>query len=92
MHAEAWHGARLRHRLGFALGGAFGLNFMAMPDAIDALMNLFNAPVESLTSTVYNIGAFSPSAEEPPGSKRSGSAGKDRSDWSGAKNASIRIV
>ena len=38
--------------------------FMAMPDAIDALMNLFNAPVESLSSTVYNIGAFSPSAEE----------------------------
>lgn len=38
--------------------------FMAMPDAIDALMGLFNAPAESLSSTVYNVGSFSPSAEE----------------------------
>lgn len=38
--------------------------FMAMPDAIDALMNLFNAPAESLSTTVYNVGSFSPSAEE----------------------------
>jgi threonine 3-dehydrogenase len=37
--------------------------FMAMPDAIDALMRLFNAPKASLTRTAYNIGAFSPSAE-----------------------------
>lgn len=38
--------------------------FMAMPDAIDALMKLFNAPVETLSTTVYNVGSFSPSAEE----------------------------
>jgi nucleoside-diphosphate-sugar epimerase len=38
--------------------------FMAMPDAIDALMKLFNAPSDALTLTAYNIGAFSPSAEE----------------------------
>jgi nucleoside-diphosphate-sugar epimerase len=38
--------------------------FMAMPDAIDALLGLFNAPASALTSTVYNVGAFSPSAEE----------------------------
>jgi len=38
--------------------------FMAMPDAIDALMRLFNAPAEDLTSTVYNVGSFSPSAEQ----------------------------
>jgi nucleoside-diphosphate-sugar epimerase len=38
--------------------------FMAMPDAIDALLKLFDAPAENLTSNVYNIGAFSPSAEE----------------------------
>lgn len=37
--------------------------FMAMPDAIDALIRLFNAPAASLTRTAYNIGAFSPSAE-----------------------------
>lgn len=38
--------------------------FMAMPDAIDALIGLFQAPKQSLTSTVYNVGAFAPSAEE----------------------------
>ncbi|MEP7219272.1 MAG: NAD-dependent epimerase/dehydratase family protein [Bacteroidota bacterium] len=38
--------------------------FMAMPDAIDALLNLFNAPFENLSTTVYNVGSFSPSAEE----------------------------
>jgi nucleoside-diphosphate-sugar epimerase len=36
--------------------------FMAMPDAIDAILDLFNAPAENLTSTVYNVGAFSPTA------------------------------
>ncbi len=38
--------------------------FMAMPDAIDGLLGLFNAPYESLSSTVYNVGAFAPSAGE----------------------------
>jgi threonine 3-dehydrogenase len=36
--------------------------FMAMPDAIDALMALMQAPSEALSSHVYNIGAFSPTA------------------------------
>jgi threonine 3-dehydrogenase len=38
--------------------------FMAMPDAIDAIMRLVTAPRASLTRTVYNIGAFAPSAAE----------------------------
>ncbi|MBI2377541.1 MAG: NAD-dependent epimerase/dehydratase family protein [Deltaproteobacteria bacterium] len=38
--------------------------FMAMPDAIEALLRLVKAPAEALTRTVYNIGAFSPSAGE----------------------------
>lgn len=38
--------------------------FMAMPDAIDALLGLFNADASALSSTVYNVGSFSPSAEE----------------------------
>jgi nucleoside-diphosphate-sugar epimerase len=38
--------------------------FMAMPDAIDALLDLYVAPAEALTLTSYNIGAFAPSAEE----------------------------
>lgn len=38
--------------------------FMAMPDAIDALLKLQDAPAEKLTQTVYNVGAFNPSALE----------------------------
>jgi nucleoside-diphosphate-sugar epimerase len=38
--------------------------FMAMPDAIQALLTLMDAPGESLTSLVYNVTAFNPSAGE----------------------------
>jgi len=38
--------------------------FMAMPDAVRALLMLEEAPKEGLTKTSYNIGAFSPSAGE----------------------------
>ncbi len=38
--------------------------FMAMPDAIDALVSLEAAPVERLTRRSYNVGAFSLSAGE----------------------------
>ena len=38
--------------------------FMAMPDAIDALFALTEAPVEALTQVVYNVSAFNPTAEE----------------------------
>lgn len=38
--------------------------FMAMPDGVKALLDLAAAPAENLTQRVYNIGAFSPSAEE----------------------------
>jgi threonine 3-dehydrogenase len=38
--------------------------FMAMPDGVDALLTLAAAPKEELTRTVYNVGAFHPSAEE----------------------------
>ena len=38
--------------------------FMAMPDAVDAILALASAPRENLTRTSYNIGAFNPSAEE----------------------------
>jgi threonine 3-dehydrogenase len=37
---------------------------MAMPDAIRAMLMLHNAPRESLTRLVYNIGSFNPSAGE----------------------------
>jgi threonine 3-dehydrogenase len=38
--------------------------FMAMPDAVDALLRLAEASRERLTRTVYNITAFNPSAAE----------------------------
>jgi len=38
--------------------------FMAMPDAVDALLALAHAPRERLTKTAYNLAAFSPSAAE----------------------------
>ena len=38
--------------------------FMAMPDAVDALLQLMEAPPDALTSHVYNITAFSPSAAD----------------------------
>jgi nucleoside-diphosphate-sugar epimerase len=38
--------------------------FMAMPDAITALVRLAEAPRDSLTRTAYNLTAFSPTAQE----------------------------
>src|ERR1043166_1125418 len=38
--------------------------FMAMPDAVDALLALAAAPAGRLTRVAYNLSAFNPSAEE----------------------------
>ena len=38
--------------------------FMAMPDGVDVLLKLAAAPRARLSKTAYNVGAFSPSAEE----------------------------
>ena len=38
--------------------------FMAMPDGVEALIRLAEAPRERLTRTAYNVAAFNPSAEE----------------------------
>ncbi len=38
--------------------------FMAMPDGVEALLRLAAAPKANLAHTVYNVGAFNPSAEE----------------------------
>jgi nucleoside-diphosphate-sugar epimerase len=37
---------------------------MVMPDAISALLDLLHAPSDALTSSVYNVSAFSPTASE----------------------------
>jgi len=38
--------------------------FMAMPDAIEALLQLALAPAEQLTRTAYNLSAFAPTAQQ----------------------------
>jgi nucleoside-diphosphate-sugar epimerase len=38
--------------------------YMAMPDGVEALLQLAAAPREQLTRLVYNVGAFNPSADE----------------------------
>jgi threonine 3-dehydrogenase len=38
--------------------------FMAMPDGVEALLRLAAAPRDHLNHTVYNVGAFNPSADE----------------------------
>ena len=38
--------------------------FMAMPDGVEALLQLAAAPRERLSRTAYNVAAFNPSAEE----------------------------
>ena len=38
--------------------------FMAMPDAVEAILRLMSVPKDALTRTVYNVGAFAPSAAE----------------------------
>ncbi len=38
--------------------------FMAMPDAIEALLALSQAPRAALSRTAYNVGAFAPTADE----------------------------
>ncbi len=40
------------------------ISFMAMPDAITALLGLMDAPEEALSSHVYNITAYAPTAED----------------------------
>jgi nucleoside-diphosphate-sugar epimerase len=37
---------------------------MAMPDGVDALLQLAAAPRGALTRTAYNVAAFSPAAED----------------------------
>ncbi len=38
--------------------------FLAMPDAVDALLELADAPREALTLTAYNVRAFAPTADD----------------------------
>jgi threonine 3-dehydrogenase len=38
--------------------------FMAMPDAVDAVLSMARAPREQITQSAYNLGAFAPTADD----------------------------
>lgn len=61
---EMLHHAAQNLRYHCFVRGDTRIPFMAMPDAIQALVRLGAAPRAALTRYVYNVGAFSPSAGE----------------------------
>ncbi len=61
---EMIHAAAQRKKYACFVREDVRIPFMAMPDAIRALLLLHDAPREKLTRTVYNITSFSPSAGE----------------------------
>src|SRR5512139_51739 len=64
---EMLHAAAQGHAYACFVRPDSRIPFMAMPDGVDALLRLAAAPRASLTRTVYNVGAFNPSAEEIQG-------------------------
>jgi nucleoside-diphosphate-sugar epimerase len=44
--------------------------FMAMPDAVEAILRLMAAPRDRLARIIYNVGAFAPTAAEVEGEVR----------------------
>ena len=61
---EMLHAAAQGHSYGCFVRPDTRIPFMAMPDAVEALLKLAAAPRERLTRSVYNASAFNPSAAE----------------------------
>jgi threonine 3-dehydrogenase len=61
---EMIHAAAKRERYDCFVRPDTKIPFMAMPDGVDALLTLAEAPRARLTRTAYNLSAFNPSAEE----------------------------
>jgi nucleoside-diphosphate-sugar epimerase len=61
---EMLHAAAQRRRYACFVREDTRMPFMAMPDAIAAATSLVRAPREALTSHVYNVTSFSPTAGE----------------------------
>lgn len=61
---EMLHAAAQRHPYKCFVGPHAKIPFMAMPDAITSLVHLLEADREKLSSSVYNVTAFSVSAGE----------------------------
>lgn len=61
---EMLHAAAAGRPYACFVGPEARIPFMAMPDAVESLLRLLDAPREGLTATAYNVGAFSASAGE----------------------------
>ncbi len=61
---EMLHAAAQGHPYACFVGPKARIPFMAMPDAVRALLGLLEAPAESLTRASYNISGFSLSAAD----------------------------
>lgn len=61
---EMVHAAAQGHKYSCFVGPGAKIPFMAMPDAVSALVGLLEADREQLTSTVYNVAGFSASASD----------------------------
>ncbi len=61
---EMLHAAAQGQPYASFVGPEARIPFMAMPDAVDALLGLLDANPQSLTRTTYNISGFSLSAQE----------------------------
>ena len=61
---EMIHAAARGEAYACFVGPETRLPFMAMPDAIEALLRLEQAPASVLSRTVYNVSAFSASADD----------------------------
>ncbi|HXX66048.1 MAG TPA: NAD-dependent epimerase/dehydratase family protein [Polyangiaceae bacterium] len=61
---EMIHAAARGHSYSCFVEPETRIPFMAMPDAVRALVELARADSSRLTTRVYNVGAFNPSAEE----------------------------
>ena len=61
---EMIHAAAQHHPYACFVRADTRIPFMAMPDAVAALVALLEAPADALTSHVYNVTAFSPTAGE----------------------------
>jgi len=61
---EMLHAAAQKHPYACFVRPDTRIPFMAMPDGVEALLTLAAAPRQALTRTAYNLGAFSPSAQE----------------------------
>src|SRR5262249_43784092 len=61
---EMLHAAAQKQPYKCFVGPEARIPFMAMPDAVNALVQLLDADANKLTQAVYNVGGFSPSAAE----------------------------